>query len=159
MYANNKCPGGFMLRWWTSEEQAKQSPPVPTHSADEEEGIESEKGSWAAGTELHAYDMFGRIEAVRRESGLLSEQRAPQTTLSALLVYYLGGRKPEQCRQWSDPQLCEGNLGFILKRTKSYGNFKPSIFTLQRSSSCFHGVWNGKKWNLNLKPKLCFIIF
>lgn len=70
MYANNKCPGGFMLRWWTSEEQAKQSPPVPTHSADEEEGIESEKGSWAAGTELHAYDMFGRIEAVRRESGL-----------------------------------------------------------------------------------------
>lgn len=92
-----------MLRWWTSEEQAKQSPPVPTHSADEEEGIESEKGSWAAGTELHAYDMFGRIEAVRRESGLPVWAVSPTDRSFFCTVGILSWRqKPEQFRQWSD---------------------------------------------------------
>lgn len=118
-----------MLRWWTSEEQAKQSPPVPTHSADEEEGVESGKGSWAAGTELHAYDMFGRIEAVRRESGLTVWAESP-TDRSFCTVGILSWRQKAWAMQaMARPQLCEGNLGFILKRTKSYGNFKSSIFT------------------------------
>lgn len=68
VYANNE--GGVMLRWWTSEEQVKQSPPVPTHSADLRGRHRIRKGSWGAGPELHVYEVFGRVEAVRRDSGL-----------------------------------------------------------------------------------------
>lgn len=141
-----------MLGWWTSEEQAKQSPP------DEEEGIDSGKGSWAAGTELHAYDMFGRIEAVRRESGLPVRAAIP-TDCSFCTVGILSWRqKPEQCRQWSDRSSVREIWALSWREQNHAGNCKSSVFTLQRSSSCFHGVWNGKNWNLNLKPKLCFII-
>lgn len=48
----------------------KQSPPVPTHSADLRGRHRIRKGSWGVGTELHVYEMFGRVEAVRRDSGL-----------------------------------------------------------------------------------------
>lgn len=144
-----------MLRWWTSEEQVKQSPPVPTHSADLRGRHRIRKGSWGAGTELHVYEVFGRVEAVRRDSGLTVWAASP-TACSCCTV-------AQAQKAWARKAIDHSSVGEIWalfwreQNHMEISNFQFSL--LQRSSSYFHGVWNGKKRNLNLKPKLCFIIF